>query len=1332
MSNDKGFNRDFRKIAEERILVFDGAMGTQIENYLNDYDITFNSGCATCINLNGKNNYNKKIDKNLKIKSIINFDSEYKKSYDNNYNNEDTGDFNKKSIIKENIKCNEHINLISPWIIEEIHGKYIKSRADIIETNTFGAQKLVLKEYGLEKNTYEINKKAVEIAKTSIKKYSKNKKVFISGSIGPGKKLPSLNQITYNELFDSYVPQIEGLVDGGVDILQIETSQDILQAKIAYQVIKYILNKKRIDIPIFVQLTFEKSGKMLLGTDVDAVVSAFLDLDIYALGVNCGVGPAELYDVLRIFRNKSPFKLVIIPNAGLPEIKDGKVYYNMEPEIFSNIMIDLVKKFSPEFVGGCCGTEYEHIKLLKEKLENNGLINYYKENKKNVNKVKYESCFSSLYQSQKIDVELKPLIIGERVNAIGSKKVKEALLNNDFNSIVEVALNQEKEGAHLIDLNLAYSSRNEIDDIKKILPDIIKFVKIPLCIDTTSIDVIEYVLKNYPGKCLVNSMSFENFEKGAKILKLVKKYGAGVICLTIDEKGLGFEIERKIKIAKRIYDYAVKKIGLRPQQLIFDPLTFSIAVADDKGRNLILNTLESIPEIKKQCKGSFVSLGISNVSYGLPQNLRKYINSVVLKYAIDRGLDIAIISAKKIVSINNIEKNILEMIEEIIFNLVKRKDLINKLIEKFDKKGKEKNEFLEIDTKQKLKQFIINGKKEGIENLVEKCIEDNSARKTLDILLDSMKIVGNLFEEGKIYLPFVLRSAEVMKKAIKILKPYLSESVGGIENKSRILLATVKGDIHDIGKNLVGIILENNGIEIIDLGVNVNNNKLLNTIKENSINNIDFIGLSGLLVKSAFAMKDTLLFLNENNIKIPVIVGGAALTKSYVENELNPIYNGKVFYAKDAFSALTIIRDTKNNKKKKINNYNTGLINNEITNNKIMENKKSNNKKINSKKLNNKRINRINNIMINNELIKNNIMNNEIENNRVIKDIMINNEMKINKKNYKNNNNQKFKIKDISEKDDIKLIKRNIKNYINDKEYKTNNKEKLIKYSQNMVEFKIDELVKYLNKNVLFYQRWELKKYRNLNQMGAYLEKYIKMISDFKFKGVFGIFNVKKYKSGVLILGDYDENTDKKSKYNNKKSKYNKIENNKTNTGIRKLNTNISNDIERYVFLDFGRRKNIKPSSLADYMYDEIDILSLYAVTVGYEIDQFLKNFHKKSKYFDYFMLYGLLAEIVDGAADRIQEIIENIVYKEEKNIVETKKNKIKNEMKVEKFKAKRYSFGYPSCPDLEQQKKLIDILDAQKIGITYTETGMLNPELSTAGFLIFNPEAQYININEN
>lgn len=910
----------FYKLSENKTLLFDGAMGTEIEKRFDIGKSSVNK-CKTC-SISDNNSFEKIINSN-----IIKVNIENKE-------------------LNNKILCNEQLNLYYPDIIKDIHLRYIDAGADIIETNTFGASKIVLAEYGLEKQTYLINKKAAEIAVecTDIALNKYNKVIFVSGSIGPGSKLPSLQQIDYETMFESYVKQIEGLIDGGVDILQIETSQDILQAKIAYNAAKSVMEKKEIKLPVFVQLTFEKNGKMLLGSDPDSVINAFYDLDIYALGVNCGVGPKQLFGVLSHFDRNSPFKLVIIPNAGLPVIENGKVKYDMDSSEYAEVMKQLTGKYKIDFIGGCCGTDPEYIEKLRdilykkvtkknETLKTNTIIinEYFKNyNKTGLNKFlndnvdnktdhsKNFSGFSSLYSYQEIKIDIPPLIIAERVNATGSKKIKEALLSDDFNTIIDIALQQQELGAHLLDVNLAYASKNELNTLKKVFNQFVKNLKIPLSIDTTSIEVIEYVLRNYPGTVLVNSMSFENFEKGVEILRLVKKYGAKVICLTIDEKGLAYTLERKIKIAKRIYDVAIEEIGLKPYQLFFDPLTFSIAAEDDKGVNLLVETLNAIETIKNICKGSFTSLGVSNVSYGLPPKLRKDINSVFLNLAIKKRLDAAIISASKIKSINSIPERNLKLIIDSIYDLKKRKKNINQLIDIYESL-KEKVEINEqYSEEEQLKNCIINGKKKNLDEILNKNIFKNGAKSTLNILLEAMKEVGELFENGKLYLPFVLRSAEVMKYTVNMLKPFLKEgdckdssddndyddNQNDINKIKTILLATVKGDIHDIGKNLVSIILENNGVNVIDLGVNVDSNQIVASLRNKKI---DFIGLSGLLVKSAFEMKDTLINLKENGINIPVLCGGAALNNSYVENELASVYKGKVFYAKDAFSAMDII-----------------------------------------------------------------------------------------------------------------------------------------------------------------------------------------------------------------------------------------------------------------------------------------------------------------------------------------------------------------------------------------------------------------------------------------
>ena len=798
--------------------------------------------------------------------------------------------------------CIEYLVISRPDIIKSIHSSFFEVGCDIVETNTFGANKITLKEHNLEHLTYEINLKAAKLAKSLASDFSTNEKpCYVSGSIGPGSKLPSLLHIDFDSLEDSYFIQALGLIDGGVDLFQIETSQDMLQIKSALHGVKRALREKSKNIPIIVQFTFE-NNKMLLGTDIRTAISTFIPYDLFALGVNCGTGPKDMYEPVRKFFKYSPFYISVLPNAGFPKLKNGNYIYDLSPEEFSHHLEIFVKDYGVRIVGGCCGTTSEHLKAVVDKVENF----HVKERK-----IDYKGCATSLYTIQEFDIEPKPIIIGERTNSNGSKKFREALLNNDIDTMIEIAKEQQKEGAHLLDLSVAYTGRDELNDMTALVKIINKELYIPLELDSTNFEALEAGLKHYSGRAVINSINLEDGGKKAqKILDLAKDFGAALICLTIDENGMAKTIEKKLEVAKRIYKLALSR-GIKPQNLFFDPLTFTLASGDKTLYNAGIETLEALRLIKKQITDSHTILGVSNISYGIMPKARKVINSIFLFHAVKYGLDAAIFHAGKIIPLNLISKKETKLAEDLIFN--RRSDSYDPLysiIELYTNKNKNQKPFekpLSITIEEQLTTSIIEGRKKGINELLNLALRKYSALEIINnFLLNGMQQVGILFKSGKMQLPFVLKSAEVMKTCVDHLSPYFDKE--NLKHKGSILLATVKGDVHDIGKNLVDIIVSNNGYDVFNIGINKTVEEIVSGIKENKP---EYIGLSGLLVKSTFEMKDLLVRFNEYNIKIPVICGGAALTKNFVNSELKPVYKGKVYYAGEAFDALKIMEGEK-------------------------------------------------------------------------------------------------------------------------------------------------------------------------------------------------------------------------------------------------------------------------------------------------------------------------------------------------------------------------------------------------------------------------------------
>jgi 5-methyltetrahydrofolate--homocysteine methyltransferase len=811
--------------------------------------------------------------------------------------------------------CNEYLVISKPSAVENVHRDYLDAGCDVIETNSFGGAGIVLAEYGLQDRVYELNFKAAQIAKRLAQDYSNNgHRRFVAGSLGPTTKLPSLGHISFKEMAASFHEQAKGLIEGGADLLCVETCQDVLQAKSAlYGIFEYFEQVHR-RVPVIVSVTIESMGTMLLGTEISAALVSLEPYDIDVIGINCATGPKEMSEHVRTLVESSPKPVFVMPNAGMPENVDGHAHYHLSPEEMEQYLSHFVKDLGVSVVGGCCGTTPNHIRQVVQAI---GTLA--------PKKRKYEFIpgASSLYQSAPFRVDNPPTLIGERTNANGSKLFRDLLAKEEWEALVAMGREQVKEGAHMLDVCAAYVGRNEAADMREILMRFNKQITIPLVVDSTEVNVIEEALQYIAGKAVINSINMEDGEERInKIVPLCKKYGAAVIALTIDEHGMAKTAESKLAIAKRIYDLVVNKYKMKPHDLIFDALTFTLGSGDEEFRRSAIETIKSIRLIKKEFPDVHTSLGVSNVSFGLSPVSRQVLNSVFLHYAIEAGLDMAIVHASKILPLYKIDERGRELARQLVFDERRfegeseNKKLVFDPLTEFmahftGKKNKEKESKVVSSTiEERLKDRIIDGNKVGMNSDLIEALKQYSPLEIINtILLDGMKVVGDLFGSGQMQLPFVLQSAEVMKSAVAYLEPLMEKKERG--QKGTLVIATVKGDVHDIGKNLVDIILTNNGYKVVNLGIKCPVETMIHVAEEY---HADAIGMSGLLVKSTLIMKENLEVLNEQKLKIPVILGGAALTRRYVEQDLKSVYKGQVFYANDAFDGLHLMEEIKSNK----------------------------------------------------------------------------------------------------------------------------------------------------------------------------------------------------------------------------------------------------------------------------------------------------------------------------------------------------------------------------------------------------------------------------------
>ncbi len=1102
--------------------------------------------------------------------------------------------------------CNEYLNLTRPDVIGDIHRSFLEVGSDIVETNSFGGTALVLKEYGLENQVYEINRQAAEIARKAAAEFATpSHPRFVAGSMGPGTRLPSLGQIDFREFFQMYLEQARALLDGGVDLFLIETVQDVLQAKAALMAVLEAQKQAGKSRPVIVQVTIEKDlGTMLVGTEIGAALAALEPFPLFAFGMNCATGPEDMREQVRYLSHNSPFPISVQPNAGIPDNVNGQTVYPLTPEELARAHTEFVTEYGVQIVGGCCGTGPEHLKAVVEAV--GGL-----QAKKRT--IQFQPSIASLYQPVTLDQNPPPLIIGERTNSNGSKKFRELLLTEDYDAMVSIAKGQERDGAHALDVCVAYAGRNEVRDMEEVISRFNRQITIPIFVDSTEPPVIERALQLIGGRVVINSVNLEDGEAGrfAEILTLTKRYGAAVIALTIDEEGMALKTEKKVAIARRILKLATEKFGLRPQDLIFDTLTFTLANPEYK--NAAVESLKAIRRIKAEFPGVRTILGVSNASFGLNPAARKILNSVFLFQAVEAGLDMAIVNYAQILPLNRIDPKQRELARQLIFDEGNEEfDPLTRFIRLVDS-GKEtatKKVKKNLPLEEALKNKIIDGEKEDLEALLKEALKKYPPVEIINhILLEGMKVVGELFGSGQMQLPFVLQSAEVMKKAVAYLEPFM-ERVEGSE-RGRIVLATVKGDVHDIGKNLVDIILSNNGYKVFNLGIKVPIQEILKSALENKAN---AIGMSGLLVKSTVVMRENLEEMKRQGISdLPVIVGGAALTRRYVEETLNTTYNGPVFYARDAFDGLAVM--------------------NELTGEKKTAEQKTTR-----------------------PLPK--------------------------RKRREENGKPAPKTSNISR--DVPIPTPPF-------------------WGVRVVEnIPLQEVFSYINRAALFRGQWQFKRSKAPSE-----EAYAKLIREtvepiferlkrttvengwLRPKVVYGYFKCQSWGNDLIL---YDESGQK--------------------------------EVARF---HFPREKRFPHRCLADYFASvesgRMDVIAIQVVTMGSEISRVIHDLYEKNEYAEYLYLHGFSVEATEALAEYWHKKI-----REELHIADQDASTPEQIVKM-KYQGARYSFGYPACPNLEDQEKIFKLLRPERIGVKLTENFMLDPEQSTSAIVVHHPEARYFNV---
>ena len=1119
--------------------------------------------------------------------------------------------------------CNEILNISRPDIVKAVHRKYLSVGVDAIETNTFGANWANLAEYGIEDRIYELAFAGAKLAKEVANEFSTEEKPrWVLGSLGPGTKLPTLGHTEYINLKSAYFTASCGLLDAGADALLIETTQDLLQAKAAINGAREAIDKSERDVVLIAQVTVETTGTMLMGSEIGAALNALEPLDIDLIGLNCATGPAEMSEHLRVLSKNSTVDISVMPNAGLPILKDGGASYPLTPVELANFLSEFVDSYGITLVGGCCGTTPEHLAEVVKKLDRRP---------KKIRTVTPEIGASSLYQFVAFRQDNAYMSIGERTNANGSKAFREALLAEDWQSCIEIARDQIRDGAHMLDLSVDYVGRDGVSDMKEIASRLATSSTLPIMLDSTEPDVLRAGLEHLGGRSIINSVNYEDGDgptsRFARIMPLVKEHGAAVVALTIDEDGQARTAEWKLKVATRLIENLHNDWNISVSDILIDCLTFPIATGQEETRKDGIETLRAISDLKKLYPQVQTTLGVSNISFGLNPAARIVLNSVFLSEAVSAGLDSAIVHPSKITPMAKIDEKTKKVALDLVYDRREYDadgnttyDPLQVFLELFDgvetksTKISRAAELAALPLTQRLERRIIDGEKVGLEIDLQETLDLKISPITVinDYLLSGMKTVGELFGKGEMQLPFVLQSAEVMKTAVAWLEPHMEKSED--DGKGKILLATVKGDVHDIGKNLVDIILSNNGYTTVNIGIKQTVNQIIDAATEN---NVDVIGMSGLLVKSTVIMKENLEELSARKLaeKWPIILGGAALTRTFVEQDLAAVFPGTVRYAKDAFEGLHLMDAMMSVKRGEVGAQLPPLRERKTPNTRSLkpENQDTTRSDVQS---------------------DNKLPNPPFYGSKIIKGIPI-------------------------------------ANYLG-----------------------------MLDERALFVGQWGLQGKRGEYDQMVESEgrpRLRSLLNEVAANGwlnaavVYGYFPCYSEGNELVILHHEGEHKGKER--------------------VRFKFPRQSRDA-RLCLSDFFRSKDS----------GEIDTVAFHVVTMGESVSAATAELFAANKYREYLELHGLSVQLTEALAEhwhaRIREEL-GFSVDDSKEI---------SEILDQGYRGSRYSFGYPACPDIEQQTQLCELLEPERIGVRLSEEFQLHPEQSTSAIIVHHPQAKYFN----
>lgn len=1102
--------------------------------------------------------------------------------------------------------CNEYLNIVRPDVLEGVHDAYLEAGADIICTNTFGGTPVVLDEYGLGHRAAEINQKAVEIAKISQAKYSTPEwPRFVAGALGPTTKTLSVTGgITFDELKADFQVQAKALIEGGADLLLLETSQDMLNVKAATIAIRDAFEETGIELPVMISGTIEPMGTTLAGQTIEAFYVSIEHIKPLSVGLNCATGPEFMTDHLRSLSELSAGYVSCYPNAGLP---DEEGHYHETPESLSKKLRGFAEKGWLNVVGGCCGTTPAHIKAVREAVD--GLAPRERNEKSHGHAV-------SGIEVLEYDESMRPLFVGERTNVIGSRKFKRLIIEGKFEEAAEIARAQVKNGAHVIDICLANPDRDELEDMAAFMQEVVKKVKVPLVIDSTDEDVIEASLKFSQGKAIINSINLEDGEERFDaVMPLVKKYGASVVVGTIDETGMAVTRERKLEIAERSYELLTEKWGLAPEDIIFDPLVFPVGTGDEQYIGSAVETVEGIRLIKEKLPRSLTILGVSNVSFGLPPVGREVLNAVYLYHCTQAGLDYAIVNTEKLERFASIPKEEVKMAEELLFETTDQN--LADFTDFYRDKKKEKTEDDIPDTvPERLAYYILEGTKEGLIPDLEKARELYA--DPLEIingpLMEGMAEVGRLFNDNQLIVAEVLQSAGVMKAAVSYLEGFMEKKEDD-SGKGKVVLATVKGDVHDIGKNLVDIILSNNGFKVIDIGIKVTPAELIEVIRKEQP---DIVGLSGLLVKSAKQMVLTAQDFREADIDVPILVGGAALSRRFTETKIAAEYDGPVIYAKDAMQGLDLA-----------NRLQSGTGKAELLDELGAQQEK-----------------------------------------------------------------RQAQEAARAEKGAVAVAEKPVKTVREDAPvYVPNDLRRHVSK-----EYSVAHLYPYVNMRTLIGHHLGLRGYSDklLQQGDARAVELHELATKFlqsgflKPAGMYQFFPAQSDGDDVIIYDPKDAKT----------------------------------EIERFTF---PRQQKAPFLCLADYLKSvssgEMDYVAFMQVTAGHGVRAEATRLKEAGRFLESHALQATALELAEGFAERMhQEIRDQWGFPDATDFS-------MRDRFAAKYQGQRFSFGYPACPNLEDQAKLFNLIKPEDIGVHLTEEFMMDPEASVSAIVFAHPDARYFNV---